>query len=317
MQTGDQKPTKTRSAFILREHHDPTETGTFERTYQAAVTSAVSSGERLVWYASYGSNLDERRLLAYIEGSTAPGATFQQQGCRDGRRPIQSRALTLNHQLYFAGTSHIWKGSPCFITHAPLHVSAEDGGSVADGERNCDAVHMRMYLVRESQFWDIVAQENKIDVQDPDWIRGCPSAANLAASAEAAEQEETRGEGQNGRVHFLDRLAGGMYSGLLFVGRERGVPIFTFTAPQRDWMEGKLPLGAPSGPYLQRIAEGLRVSHGLCATSAAQYLIRKPGCILRRVREPGAPVWTEENLTETLRKHAQESEKQSEQSQLA
>ena len=53
--------------------------------------------------------------------------------------------LTLPHQLYFAGASKVWSGSPCFLDT-----------DVTPGAFS----HARAYLIGWERFEDVVAQEN-------------------------------------------------------------------------------------------------------------------------------------------------------------
>jgi hypothetical protein len=105
----------------------------------------VSRSQRLVWYASYGSNLCADRFACYIQGGRPPGATHTHAGARDGRPPRDTLALEIPYRLYFTGTATSWGGSPAFI----------------DTERT-DAYPslVRAYLITWTQFEDVVAQEN-------------------------------------------------------------------------------------------------------------------------------------------------------------
>jgi hypothetical protein len=64
-----------------------------------------------VWYASYGSNLQRERFMCYIEGGTPEGSAKRNEGCRDKSEPTESRPISLNFELYFAGRSGTWGGS--------------------------------------------------------------------------------------------------------------------------------------------------------------------------------------------------------------
>ena len=100
---------------------------------------------RLVWYASYGSNLSEERFACYIAGGRPRGASRTFAGARDASPPRDSVALELPHQLYFSGESRIWGGSPAFVDREP------SDGVVALA---------RGYLIGWDQFEDVIAQEN-------------------------------------------------------------------------------------------------------------------------------------------------------------
>src|ERR1700733_10004331 len=72
----------------------------------------------LVWYASYGSNLNRARFMAYIEGGTVAGNDAVYGGCTDTTAPRDDISLELPQSLYFAGWSHrAWGGTAAaFIT---------------------------------------------------------------------------------------------------------------------------------------------------------------------------------------------------------
>src|SRR5690348_18367195 len=62
----------------------------------------------LVWYAAYGSNICEERLLCYIRGGTPPGSKRNYVGCRDKALPRDARAILIPHRLFFAGSAPGW-----------------------------------------------------------------------------------------------------------------------------------------------------------------------------------------------------------------
>ena len=97
---------------------------------------------RLVWYASYGSNMHIGRLMHYITGGRPPGATRTYPGCRDKRPPQASVPVELRGQVYFATESAVWTGGRAFY----------DPG--AEGQALA-----RAHLVTSGQFSDIAAQE--------------------------------------------------------------------------------------------------------------------------------------------------------------
>ena len=100
----------------------------------------------LVWYASYGSNLDRDRFLAYLTGASLPESDRPHTGARDPSEPVDDRSFTLPHQLFFAGSSQRW-----------------DGGGVAFIDRAVrgSSTNARTYLITAEQFEDVFAQENR------------------------------------------------------------------------------------------------------------------------------------------------------------
>lgn len=68
----------------------------------------------LIWYASYGSNMDVGRLRRYLEGGAPPGASLSQPGARDPSPPREVRPVELAGSVYFAWDSPTWGGGIAF-----------------------------------------------------------------------------------------------------------------------------------------------------------------------------------------------------------
>ncbi|WP_244535656.1 hypothetical protein [Lentibacillus halodurans] len=107
--------------------------------------------------------------------------------------------------------------------------------------------YSRKYLITVGQFMDVVKQENdgadlNIDLDEIMWI----GAKTLRDS---------------------------WYGTILYLGKEDGYPIFTFTA---DW-NLDVPLNKPSHEYLSMIIKGLKTTLKLDDTEIINYLIIKPG----------------------------------------
>jgi hypothetical protein len=147
---------------------------------------------RVIWYASYGSNLSAERLACYITGGRPHGSRRTYVGARDNAPPLGTVALEISYQLYFSGESGVWDGSPAFIDTNPVD------GIVALA---------RAYLIGWDQFEDVVAQEN-----------GRPSAC-----IEVDDQELVPG--------FSRRIGSRRYENLLCIGRLDDIAVVTFTAP--------------------------------------------------------------------------------------
>jgi hypothetical protein len=96
----------------------------------------------LVWYVSYGSNMNAGRFGCYLAGGTPVGALRGFPGCRDRTTPIAVRGHALPGGIYFATESLVWGGGRAFYDPTlPGAVSA------------------RAYLITASQFADVAAQE--------------------------------------------------------------------------------------------------------------------------------------------------------------
>lgn len=93
----------------------------------------------VAWYAAYGSNTDEARFRQYLAGCTQP--------CE----PADSRPLTLDLPLYFAGTTTRWG----------------DGGVAFLGpERDLTPTTLaRAWLLPVDQIAEVGAQENRLPIE--------------------------------------------------------------------------------------------------------------------------------------------------------
>jgi hypothetical protein len=147
---------------------------------------------RLVWYASYGSNLNAERFACYIAGGRPSGATRTYKGARDQSPPLHSVALKFSYQLYFSGASRVWGGSPAFIDTKPV-----------DGV----VCLVRAYLIGWAQFLDVVAQE----------------CGRLWASIEIEDNDLV--------PTFSCQIGSGRYERLLCLERLNDMPVVTFTSP--------------------------------------------------------------------------------------
>ena len=99
--------------------------------------------EDLVWYAAYGTNIDEKRFSYYIRGGTYPVTGRHHEGCRDKTKPISSMPVTLCYNRYFARRSSQW-----------------DHRGVAFLDLNQPGITLgRAYLITKEQYRDIQQQE--------------------------------------------------------------------------------------------------------------------------------------------------------------
>lgn len=186
---------------------------------EPTATDLPAQGE--VWYVSYGSNMSEQRLFAYLEGGTPPGGNRRNPGARDTTRPRRSLPVDLPGSLYFAGQSSQWSGGVAFYDHD-------------DTSRGPTAA--RAYLITAEQFADVATQEMQRVPQVGDPL------------------EEVVLGGIDGGRH---RAGPGHYETLVEVGRLEGAPLLLFTAPHgMQHVEHT----QPSPAYIAMLAEGLRES---------------------------------------------------------
>ena len=203
---------------------------------EPAASDLPTEGE--VWYVSYGSNMSEARLAAYLEGGVPPGGNRSNPGARDATPPRRSVPVDLPGALYFAGDSPQWGGGVAFYDHDAT--GPEDGGPTA----------ARGYLVTAAQFADVAAQEMYRTPQDGDPL------------------EEVVLAGIDGGRHHVGP---GRYETLVEVGRLEGVPMLLFTAPHGIEHAEQT---RPSPAYVAMLAQGLKESRQWDDDEVAAYVAR-------------------------------------------
>ena len=150
--------------------------------------------ENYVWYASYGSNINQDRFHAYIFGEIPPGGTVSEVGCRDQSLPLREENVMIDFPMFFGKRSGRWN-----------HQGVGFIDTTSDPDR---PTYGRMYLITKEQYLDVVRQENNDLSLEIDF-----------------EQLERDGE------FVIDPAK--MYGKVLNVGEKEGRPIYTFTHPDR------------------------------------------------------------------------------------
>lgn len=200
--------------------------------------SSTRPSEALVWYAAYGSNVDQRRFITYLTGGPVPGTDDIQTGALDAAPPRRDEPYTFTQSIRFAHHSRRWNGATAVLDH-----TANSAGALG-----------RRYLITESQFADVVAQENRRPVADL-------PLAELAMDT----------------VHAFTNRS---YDGLLLVDTDDGIPIVTFTSPTDP---AELDPAPPSPAYLGTLVRGILDAHRLSGKEIASRLHNAPGV---------APTWS-------------------------
>lgn len=148
--------------------------------------------QKLVWYATYGSNINQERFYCYIRGGQPEGAAKNYLGCSDTTLPLENEEFYIPAELYFGKSSSNWEnGGVAFIRN-------EFG--------NKKQTLGRMYLISKMQFTEVVSQE----------LNG----QNVGIDFERA------------RLGDYIFKPGSWYGKIVFLGEQHGYPIFTFTNEQ-------------------------------------------------------------------------------------
>ncbi|MDP4084086.1 MAG: hypothetical protein Q8934_05660 [Bacillota bacterium] len=149
-------------------------------------------GQKYVWYASYGSNINSHRFLCYIQGGKPEGSSKVETGCKDPSLPLDETNYIIDHPLYFAKDAGRWD----FQGVAFIGLDKDETSNTLS----------KMYLITVEQFLDVVKQENN-----------------------GIEFEIDLNEVKiHGSKIFREHA---WYGNMLYLGEKNEYPIFTFTSP--------------------------------------------------------------------------------------
>lgn len=190
----------------------------------------------LVWYFSYGSNMDEARFRCYIEGGRPAGSKVTERGCSDTSPPRVCGPLTLPGVMYFGDYSTKWIGGVAF--YDPFSAGVLLG---------------KAYLITLHQFRQVTEQDgDAIVTMDHLDTALAVGSCTIANGDKPATYDTIICPGE------LAAPGGQVY------------PVLTFTASRS--LAGAT--GAyPEPAYAQRLITGL-VSLGLSPAEADTYLFR-------------------------------------------
>ena len=149
--------------------------------------------EDKVWYAVYGTNLNEQRFSCYIKGGTPKGTSKFDVGCHDKAPAIDGGMISIPFQLYFTKSSPKWENKS--VGFLGLEINPE---TLTLG---------RKYLITKEQFEDVFKQANNI---------GMKQTINI-------DFREIR---ENGALTVKESWFGR----IVFLGTEEGFPVFTLTS---------------------------------------------------------------------------------------
>jgi hypothetical protein len=139
-----------------------------------------------------------------------------------------------------------------------------------------------VWLTGEVVFaWDSPTWGGGVAFLDPTGPGRAPGLAHLITAgqfADVAAQEMRRDPGEDLDLTDVLRdgrheMGPGRYETLHLLGELDGHPMLTFSASDAS----RLPRNPPTAPYLRRMADGLRESHGMDEDAIATYLATRPG----------------------------------------
>lgn len=117
--------------------------------------------DEYVWYACYGSNINYKRFMYYINGDESEKYSTN-GGCTDKSKPIEERKYIFNCPIYFAGNSKRWNG----------------GGFAFLDYEHTGKSYGKIYKLRMGQFKGVLEQEQRCKLYDVillvDFVEGLP-----------------------------------------------------------------------------------------------------------------------------------------------
>ena len=241
----------------------------------------VRVADARLFYASYGSNINQDRFLTYIRGGRFGGSSRMHRACEDASDPRNAAAFTLPaHRLRFAREkTPTWgAGGVAFLELPP---DARRGPAVpgAGAPVACtdvppaagfEGVLLRAYDISLLQFSHVVKSEN-----------GDRDLPALAPRALAILVDDLCREGP-GASRVVPGLEDAWYGRIVFLGDvvlgDTRLPVLTFTAAAQEELAANAEASAwrwrrPSESYATCIRDGLLQMHiGLRVGVAEQYL---------------------------------------------
>ena len=106
-----------------------------------------------VWYAAYGSNIDEARFLCYVEGGTCAANGRHYDGCKDTSRWIEEDVALYPGTVYASNNSSSWNGK------GVAFYDENETENLLKG-----FTFMKLYKIRIGQLLDIQKQEGRSPV---------------------------------------------------------------------------------------------------------------------------------------------------------
>ncbi|XP_044477204.1 histone deacetylase 5 [Mangifera indica] len=199
-----------------------------------------------VWYASFGSNMWKPRFLSYIQGGQVEGMKKACSGSMDRNPPKETLWKTFPHRLFFG------RNSTC--TWGPGGVAFLNPES-----NNQEKTYLCLYRITLEQYNDVLLQENS-----PTNEKYSPFLDITALNSIADKKSIS-----------LEALKKGWYHNVVYLGKERDIPILTMTCSLSDvesFKSGEIPLRAPAVEYANVLIRGLVEGGQLSEKEAMAYI---------------------------------------------
>lgn len=204
----------------------------------------------LLWYAGFGSNLNDERFALYLSGGQRSGLNRVYRGARDPSPPQAAVTCTALGAMRFAGQFDVWGsgGGASFFARDPQRV-----------------VLLRAFQVRQQQLADLVVQENGLtpythaavaDAIQEQLQQLTTVASGVAAGGSTLQLGRLPEDAPYDQLHLLDAHG--------FDGRRYPVLVLgTSRQPAQN---------PPPPEYLEALRDGLERFCGLSAPAAQRYL---------------------------------------------
>ncbi|KAF2312857.1 hypothetical protein GH714_040910 [Hevea brasiliensis] len=184
-----------------------------------------------IWHATFGLNMWKRRFLCYIQGGQVDGMGKRCSGSMDKNPPKEILWKTFSHRLFFGHEStRTWGSGGVAFLHPESSVD--------------ENTYMCMYQITLEQFNDVLFQEN---------------VSSNEMDSPAFDLADLQSVTNQGSVS-LEVFKKGWYHNVVYLGKEKDIPILTITCSLSDvesFKSKKLPLCAPCNEYANTLIQGL------------------------------------------------------------
>ncbi|KAF2312891.1 hypothetical protein GH714_040949 [Hevea brasiliensis] len=220
---------------VVQEITEPLSKLKVEDSHDQAATKSVPWRSELsktdIWHATFGLNMWKRRFLCYIQGGQVDGMGKRCSGSMDKNPPKEILWKTFSHRLFFGHEStRTWGSGGVAFLHPESSVD--------------ENTYMCMYQITLEQFNDVLFQEN---------------VSSNEMDSPAFDLADLQSVTNQGSVS-LEVFKKGWYHNVVYLGKEKDIPILTITCSLSDvesFKSKKLPLCAPCNEYANTLIQGL------------------------------------------------------------